>query len=57
MLLTKSKQVRKKLFISRYKFVSFHVILLFTKISFAKTIDMILERVYSDKIMIKYANK
>ena len=47
----KIQQIPKELFDSGYKFMSFDVISLFTNVPLAKTIDIILKRVYSEKLV------
>ena len=47
----KTQQIPKQLFDSAYKFISFEVISLFTNVPLAKTIDIILKRVFSEKLV------
>ena len=47
----KIQQIPKELFDSGYKFVRFDVISLFTNVPLAKTIDIILKRVYSENLV------
>ena len=47
----KTQQIPKQLFDSAYKFISFDVISLFTNVPLAKTIDIILKRVFSEKLV------
>ena len=47
----KIQQIPKELFDLGYKFVSFDVISLFTNVPLAKTIDIILKRVYSENLV------
>ena len=47
----KIQEIPKQFFDSGYKFVSFRVILLFTNVPLAKTIDIILKRVCSENLV------
>ena len=47
----KIQKIPRYLFDSGYKFVSFDVISLFTNLPLAKTIDIILKRVYSENLV------
>ena len=47
----KIQQIPMELFDSGYKFVSFDVTSLFTNVPLAKTIDIILQRVYNEKLI------
>ena len=47
----KIQKISRELFDSGYKFVSFDVISLFTNLPLAKTIDLILKRVYSENLV------
>ena len=47
----KVQEIPKKLFDSGYKFVSFDIKSLFTNEPLAKTIDIILKLVYSEKLV------
>ena len=47
----KIQQIPKELFNAGYKFISFDAISLFTNVPLAKTIDIILKRVYNEKLV------
>ena len=53
----KTQEIPKQLFDSGKKFVSFDVIPLFTNAPLAKTIDKILKRVCSEKLVIANLRK
>ena len=53
----KNQQISKELFDSGYKFVNFDVILLFTNAPLAKTINIILKRLYSENLFTTNSTK
>ena len=53
----KIKKIPKELFDCDYKYVSFDAVSLFTNVPLCKTVNIILKRVYQDRIIIIYLKK